>query len=562
MFIKEILIIFLYFFIFGDKIFSKENPIRINQIGYLPNSKKISFLAIREDFDNNKFFNFYVKDKSQKTVFKGEVKLYNSKDTASGEKIYILDFSELETPGSYYIELEDFKSYDFVISSTVYREVLDLLLLGFYFQRCGEEVKYNEFFHGICHIRDKEAVIFGTNITKDVSGGWHDAGNYEKYVTPTAISCWYLLTTYEVFHKKLPKSIKQRLITEIKHALKWLIKMQDESDGGVHHSVVVKDWSYWPSLPEDHTDLRIIAPKSIFATYNFASIFAKASYVFKNIDKDFSKKCLNKALNAYNWVDNIYKEKFIKHYNKILETDAYEDSNEVDEQLLALCELYKATNNQKYHIKFLETLDKLGYKLSIPSWQDVKMLAIISYLLLEERFVNKEVKDILTQNFESFVKTRASWIDSPRNGYKVALYNSEYYWGSNGILGNISCLFVIFSIIKKNPKFSSYALEQIHYLLGRNSLDKCFVSGCGKNSIKRHHYALSVINKKIYPGFVSGGPNSELSGDKLLDELIYKNIPIAKCFVDDENLDSTSWASNEPCILYNAPWVFVFSYFY
>lgn len=536
-----------------------QSPIRINQVGYLPYSKKIAFFVLNSlDTQELPFldkFDFYVKDEKDNEVLVKEAKLYNLKDSASGDTIYIMDFSELTKPAKYYIQIKDIKSYEFLISSDVYKEVLNLLLAGFYLQRCGEEVSYESFSHKRCHIQDKEALIYGTIKTKDVFGGWHDAGNYEKYVSATAISCWYLLTVYEVLGNKLEKNLKQRLLDEIKYALNWLVKMQDE-DGGVYHSVVVENWDYWPCLPEEHKDKRIISPKSITATLNFVSVLAKTSYLFRDIDKNFSFFCLKQALKSYKW----FEKNQNLTYKKITETDAYIDDNYLDEQLLALCELYRTTKEQLYHKRFLELLNKLGYKITIPSWQDTTTLAVLSYLFEDEIFIDKQIKNLLLSNLEKILKTRINWIDNNRNGYRVALFNSEYYWGSNGVLGNISFLLTYFSIVSKDKLYASYALEQIHYLLGRNALDKCFVSGIGKNTIRNHHYALSIINKKVYPGFVSGGPNADFSNDELLNFLIEKFTPKAKCFVDDDN-KTTSWASNEPCILYNAAWIFVFSYF-
>lgn len=539
-----------------------QSPIRINQVGYLPYSKKIAFFVLNsldtqelpflDKFE--KSYVFYVKDEKDSEVLVKEAKLYNLKDSASGDTIYIIDFSELTKPAKYYIQIKDIKSYEFLISSDVYKEVLDLLLAGFYLQRCGEEVSYESFSHKRCHIQDKEALIYGTTKTKDVFGGWHDAGNYEKYVSATAISCWYLLAVYEVLGNKLEKNLKQRLLDEIKYALNWLVKMQDE-DGGVYHSVVVENWDYWPCLPEEHKDKRIISPKSITATLNFVSVLAKTSYLFRDIDKNFSSFCLKQALKSYKW----FEKNLNLTYKKITETDAYIDDNYLDEQLLALCELYRNTKDQLYHKRFLELLSKLGYKITIPSWQDTTTLAVLSYLFEDEIFIDKEIKNLLLSNLEKILKTRSNWVDNNRNGYRVALFNSEYYWGSNGVLGNISFLLTYFSIVSKDKLYASYALEQIHYLLGRNALDKCFISGVGKNTITNHHYALSIINKKVYPGFVSGGPNADFSNDELLNFLIGKFTPKAKCFVDDGK--TTSWASNEPCILYNAPWIFVFSYF-
>ena len=56
----------------------------------------------------------------------------------------------------------------------------------FLLQRCGCELSEAEagiYAHEICH--NEKARIHGTNDKYiDVSGGWHDAGDYGRYVVP------------------------------------------------------------------------------------------------------------------------------------------------------------------------------------------------------------------------------------------------------------------------------------------------------------------------------------------------------------------------------------------
>ena len=55
----------------------------------------------------------------------------------------------------------------------------------------------------------------------------------------------------------------------------------------------------------------------------------------------------------------------------------------------------------------------------------------------------------------------------------------------------------------------------------------------------------------IHPGLLAGGPNPNLSADETLPGFFDDSTPPALCYVD--HIDS--WASNENCILYNAPLV-------
>ena len=61
----------------------------------------------------------------------------------------------------------------------------------------------------------------------------------------------------------------------------------------------------------------------------------------------------------------------------------------------------------------------------------------------------------------------------------------------------------------------------------------------------------------IHPGLLAGGPNPNLGADQTLPGFFDDATPPALCYVD--HIDS--WASNENCILYNAPLVALAFYF-
>jgi len=120
----------------------------------------------------------------------------------SGDRVYILDFSDFEKEGEYTIVCDDAKSYLFRISENVYGDAFKLTMVSYYLQRCGQKAKYGKFHHETCHTQEKEAVYHpatGFKGTKDVRGGWHDAGSYEKYVNNAAFTVAHLLLAYELF---------------------------------------------------------------------------------------------------------------------------------------------------------------------------------------------------------------------------------------------------------------------------------------------------------------------------------------------------------------------------
>ena len=106
------------------------------------------------------------------------------------------DLSVFNTPGRYVVET--------VINRTTYYsppfEIRNNLLVSktsetayrfFYYQRCGI---YIPSFHGACHLDDAR---MPDGSYKDLAGGWHDAGDYNKYNGYTPESVYALAFAYD-----------------------------------------------------------------------------------------------------------------------------------------------------------------------------------------------------------------------------------------------------------------------------------------------------------------------------------------------------------------------------
>ncbi|MBQ3565885.1 MAG: glycoside hydrolase family 9 protein, partial [Oscillospiraceae bacterium] len=173
------------------EILPYEAPIITNQVGYKPDSQKI---ATFRNITSEKQFSVVNAD-TKKTVYTGE--LYGETNNSSaGETNWLGDFSSVTEPGSYYITCGDLDaSYTFEIGDKVYNNLLDDSVRMLYLQRCGTAVEDDVFGHVACH--NTKAVVYGTNQTIDVSGGWHDAGDYGRYIVPAAKAVADLLYAYQ-----------------------------------------------------------------------------------------------------------------------------------------------------------------------------------------------------------------------------------------------------------------------------------------------------------------------------------------------------------------------------
>lgn len=107
-------------------------------------------------------------------------------------------------------------------------------------------------------------------------------------------------------------------------------------------------------------------------------------------------------------------------------------------------------------------------------------------------------------------------------------------------------------ILTKEEKYLNAALGIVDYLLGRNPLDKSYLTGYGVNPVMNPHHRPSQADgiEAPIPGMVAGGPNADASdcAKKYIDKDAY-----AKSYYDN----SCSYATNEVAINWNAPFAYV-----
>ena len=131
------------------------------------------------------------------------------RDESSQDLVWQADFTALDRPGRYTIEVGSAKSDPFQIGDGLYGEALQAGLKSFYFQRCRTALPepyavwdgkaYTR--SAPCHVHQDVAWDYATYPAKkqkwQLEGGWHDAGNYEIYIPSAGPSAQALLIAYE-----------------------------------------------------------------------------------------------------------------------------------------------------------------------------------------------------------------------------------------------------------------------------------------------------------------------------------------------------------------------------
>ncbi|MBK8620461.1 MAG: S8 family serine peptidase [Saprospiraceae bacterium] len=278
--------------------------IKTDQFGYRPADKKIAILS-------NPITGFNQADSylpgssvalknafTHAVVYSAPPVSWNSGSThsQSGDQVWWFDFSNITAPGKYYVADGAVRSEDFIIHDTVYNELFKTAFKTFYYQRCGVAKTAPYVLPGyadvVCHAQDVTCKWYNnpslSSRWKDLSGGWHDAGDYNKYVNFAYAAVFDLLMSFHLHQQawvsdemNIPESGNgiPDLLDEIKYETDWLLKMQ-ENDGGVLCVVGVTNFATASPPSADNAD-RLYGPKTTSASYSAAAMFAFAATQFR-----------------------------------------------------------------------------------------------------------------------------------------------------------------------------------------------------------------------------------------------------------------------------------------
>ena len=518
-----------------------EPSIITDQVGYQSNSKKT---AVFRDVTSETTFSVVNADTKQ-TVYTGTLS-DSINNSPARETEWTGDFSAVTEPGSYYITCGDLdQSYTFTISDDVYDTLLTDSVKMLYLQRCGTEIEDDTFGHVACH--NTKATIYGTSETIDVSGGWHDAGDYGRYVVPGAKTVADLLYAYAASPSSygdatgIPESGNgvPDILDETRYELEWMLKMQDAKSGGVHHKVTCENFPGYV-MPENETDALIVTPITTTATADFCASMAMAYEFYQDVDPNFANTCLNAAKKAWDFLEE--NPKLIYENPEDITTGAYEDTSDTDERYWAAMQMYRATGDESYLQNFIGSAAKTGMDWSTVG--DYGNIAILTMANPNQTMYAKAKKAVLKEA-DQFVSTAKS---SP---YGVSVVN--FNWGSNMTVANAGVILGLAYQLTDDTSYLNVSASNLHYLLGSNPIGECFVTGFGTVSPQNPHHRPSMAKKQAMHGMVVGGVNSNLE-DSAAKAYLATTAP-AKCYVDH----SESYSTNEIAIYWNSPLTYLIS---
>lgn len=535
----------------------------INQVGFLPDSAKKAVL----NFDAPEF---KVVDGAGASVFEGKTSHFGT-DEISGEDTFVADFSDFSEQGQYKIEAGSKESVTFAIGENVYDKLMHDICKCFYFLRCGDALdkKYaGDYYHKPCHLT--KATVYGEDVEPvDVSGGWHDAGDYGRYSTAGAVAVAHLLygvrffknlldVKFEIPEEKCDRGNLPNILAEVKVELDFLMKMQREN-GSVWHKVTTFCHAPFVMPDEDKEELFLFSVSSL-ATADIAAVFALAYTVYKDYDKAYADLLMERALKAFAWLEANPQPILFKNADGS-NTGEYPENEDNSNRFWAAAALYEATGEKKYYEEALkqkpliEAYDSgdafkeyTGGIFTCLGWGDVAGLGSLSLILKDDDSqLCVFAKECFLREADRLCK------NAKTNGFGLCMLKENFIWGSNMELLKYLMVLTTANILDPQERFVNTITAGLDYLLGCNSVDVSYVTGNGAKAFKNPHLRPTAVDDidEPWPGLVSGGPNTGLQDEQA--QTLPKDTAPMKCYLDHVDC----YSLNEITIYWNSPLVFV-----
>jgi endoglucanase len=280
--------------------------VRLNTVGYLPHAPKLATLVSPANVFS------IVRASDSAKVYEGAVYgPLRNKDTK--EELFIADFSAFTKPGEYRVEVMGVgASAPFRIADDIYTKPFHTVTRGMHLWRCGAAVRgeYNgRFFeHAACHLDDAHLDLAnGDSAPKSerhrtATGGWHDAGDYNKYVVNAGVTVGCMLRAWHDFQPQIRRVELNILesdgslpdfLAEVKWELDWLLSMQAD-DGSVYHKISTQNY-LGNVLPEHEMERRYFGQTGTQATANFVAMMGMAARSFRPFEPAYADRCLAAA---------------------------------------------------------------------------------------------------------------------------------------------------------------------------------------------------------------------------------------------------------------------------
>lgn len=558
------------FFVFTFINLKAQSWIRINQMGYLPESLKVAVMVSKEEVNVN---TFTLHDAMTHEEIWRSGKIQSFGPYAAFQSGNRLNFSDFKRPGAYYIQTAQAKSPVFRIGYDVYDGAADVLLNYMRQQRCG----YNPFLKDSCHVHDGFRVYHpsGDSAHVEVTGGWHDATDYLQYTATSANAVYQMLFAYQQNPDSFgdaydASGLEGRngipdVLDEARWGLAWLLKMNPAP--GEMYNQIADDRDHAGFRLPNHDSVSygkgkerpvyFITGKPQGLKYKnratgvsstagkFASAFAIAAEVFGESDPELAGELEKKAVDAFAFGES---DLGVSQTAPGGAPYFYEEDNWADDMELAAAQLYQLNGKRDW----LEKGRSYGQLEKITPWMDADTARHYQWYPFWNagHFQLSHTGDEkVSQEFQYYMKEGLQKIydkgkDNP------FLIGVPFIWCSNNLVAGAASQAHVYELTSGDSQFAEMEAALRDWLFGCNPWGVSMIVDLperGKSPTKPHS-SLTLLEGYALTGGLVDGPVygsifNNLKGLRLMDADPYAAFQSDLVVYHD---DFGDYSTNEP----------------
>lgn len=546
--------------------------IRINQLGYLPNSIKVAVFFSDGIEPYSKFQ--LVEAASGKKVFEGKPQAADAKVWGQATALR-LDFSSVKQSGEFQLKVGKCVSPAFKIERDVYKGTADFILHYMRQQRCG----FNPYLKDSCHLHDGIIVDHPTRSGQriDVTGGWHDATDYLQYSTTSINAVYQMLFAYQQNPQAygdhyLANGLKGAngipdILDEARWGLEWMLKMNPGENEMYNQIADDRDHRGF-RLPNKDTVSYGLGPlfrPVYFVTGNFqglgqhknrttgvssiaakfSSSFALASRIFKEIEPDFAALLERKSTQAWRFaksdLGNCQTACVVSPY-------FYEEDNYVDDMELAAATLMG--KDQK--VDFLKEAKYWGELEPVTPWMELnraRHYQFYPFVNLGHALLAQSADTLVAKQFTVLMKQGLDDIKK-RAENDPFLIGVPFIWCSNNLMAGAITQARLYRKITGDTRYEEMEAAMTDWLFGCNPWGTSMICGLpvdGDHPVSPHSSLTYILKENTIGGLVDGPVYAHiyqsLIGIRLMEDDEYAPFQGGKAVYHD---DIGDFSTNEP----------------
>ena len=313
-------------------------------------------------------------------------------------------------------------------------------------------------------------------------------------------------------------------------------------------------WPGFDKSPDTDTQERFLYSTCTASTAMYGASLAIGARVYQNLDAAYAKELQKDADKVWHYLSKTKESIYRVDEGQESGSGPYNDTNDIQERLWMAAEMMRTTGDKRYenYLKAhkAEFLQAPGFF----TWDNTLALAQFAYAMAKnaDAGFQAEVKQVYLAYADKIVGK------IKQDGFGCALSKDEYTWASTKNALTQGDMLLMAYQLQPKAEYEEGALSQIHYMFGRNSLDKSFLTGMGSNPPEHPHNRIHESTGAYVPGLLVGGPNHIKGGDPDLTKYLEENkVPVAKSYLDV----LTSWSTNEYAIDYTGTAAYALAWF-